>query len=77
MSDKADETPDVSEAGRWLIRISGLELMLFAFTSELAARAAYMAMSHAIVLADEGADMWLEERDENGNWITVAETHLP
>jgi hypothetical protein len=69
-----DETPDVDEAGRWMIVINAE--ILFGFVSEKDAREAFAAMSKAFVPTD-GVEMILQERDENGNWLTIDTGFIP
>lgn len=70
-----DETPDVDEAGRWMIVVNAE--ILFGFVSEKDAREAFTALGKAFVPTENGVEMILQERDENGNWLTIDTGFIP
>lgn len=72
-----DEGSVEDEAGGWIIILDfgGIKDLL-GFETEAQARAAFEALKPAIVMDDAGAEIVLQERDENRNYITVDKARL-
>ena len=72
-----DEGSVEDEVGGWIIILDfgGIKDLL-GFVNESQARAAFEALKPAIVMDDAGADLILQERDENRNYITIDEAKL-
>lgn len=75
--DEQIEADDADHFQGWLIEIKDETFgdMIIAFITEVEARTAFVALSGGFVLGT-GGKLTMQNRDENGNWLTIETAEL-